>query len=400
MHININKLVILVAAAITGEGATGSTCGPGRMYCFPGEFDHSHPVILSTARCYASSMAAAASSGFSMTKRQSQMEMEYSSSSPASHNSLRRGDGDMRKLATEASEATVIHYKENSWTLSRDEVVEAVEQVMNGAETHFQLNEIASGEDASLEVFLITEDGMNISTEDLDEAFAITNAFIEKSPDIKYQVDCPAKGDGDTCTVKVMGQQDEAGSDLVTCFAEDSTITKEDIPAECGGDMYDMALYALPGPHFILAGTTKSLDSSSVNPICPKSIAFSTIGGKKQIVFPYMEDIKDLSKHTLGVAALADILKAEENAEAIDEASYDMLKNNCVHYASSIWRRLEIDETEDLGNFVVHNIVIDEGLLENLASKVQGGRRLLKALLNKRHEEFVKNVVYEYFNLN
>jgi hypothetical protein len=392
MH--INKLAILVAAAIRGEVTAG--CDPDGFYpCgFPND-ELPKPRYGRGPRCYASSMAA--SSGFSMTKRQSQMEMEYSSSSPASHNSLRRGDGDMRKL--EAKEATIIDYTQQSWKLSRDEVVEAVEQVINGAETNFQLNEIEADEDATLRVLLITEDGMTISTEDLDEAFTIKNTFIEKNPEAMYQVDCPAKGNGDTCTVTELAQQDEAGNDLATCFEEDSIITKENIPAECDDEMYDMALYALPGPHFILAGT-KSLDSSSVNPICPKSIAFSTIGGKKQIVSPYMEDIKDLPKNHLGVAALADVLDAEENAEAIDEASYDMLNNNCVHYASRIWRRLEFDETEDLGNFVVHNIVIDEGLLENLTSKVQGGRRLLKALLNKRHEEFVKNVVYEYFNLN
>ena len=276
---------------------------------------------------------------------------------------------------------------------------------MNGDQTNFQLNEILSGEDA-MQVFLITKDSMIISTEDLDEAFTITNAFIKKNPEAMYRVDCPAKVEGNTCTVKkLLGQQDEAGNDLVTCFAEESTIMMEDIPADGDDEMYDMALYALPGPHFILAGT-KSLDSSSVNPICPRSIAFSTMDGgqigKKQIVSPYMEDIKDLPKHTLGVAALADVLEAEENAEAIDEASYDMLNNNCVHYASSIWRRLGFDETEALGNFVVHNIVIDEELLVTAASEseVQGGRRLLKAMLNKRLEDFVKNVVYEYFDLN
>lgn len=323
--------------------------------------------------------------------------MESSSSSPASNPSLRHGE--MRKLSTK--EATVIHYTEDSWKLSREEVVEAVKQAMNGDQTNFQLNEV-SPSNGSLQVSLITQDGMTISTEDLDEAFTIENAFIEKSPETMYKVDCPAKVDGDTCTVKELGQQDEASSDLVTCFAEDSTITKEDIPTECDDEMYDMALYALPGPHFILAGT-KSLHSSSVNPICPKSIAFSTMDGgfgRKQMVSPYMEDFKELPKHTLGVAALIDVLEAESSAEAIDEASYDMVKNNCVHYAQSIWRRLEIDETEDLGNFVVHNIVIDEDVLEKLASEYQGGRRLLKAMLNKRLEDFVKNVVYEYINLN
>ena len=379
MH--INKLAILVAAttagAVQGSGDYSNIIGrPGYLSCLP-----------------------PAPAPASMTK-QSQREIIYSSSSsPASHNSL-RGDGDTRKLATK--KATVIHYTEDSWKLSREEVANAVKQVHNGDQTNFQLNEIAYGEDA-MQVFRITEDSMTISTEDFDEAFTIKNAFIEKSPGTKYKVDCPAKGDGDTCTVKELGQQDEAGNDLVTCFAEDSTITKEDIPAECGDEMYDMALYALPGPHFILAGT-KSLDSSSVNPICPKSIAFSTMDGgqmgRKQIVSPYMEDIKDLPKHTLGVAALADLLKAEENAEAIDDESFDLATNNCVHYASSIWRRLGFDETEDLANFLVHNIIIDEAQLEEMMPKQRGGRMLLKAMSHEGHEDFVKNVVYEYFDLN
>eukprot|EP00957_Ditylum_brightwellii_P091614 6975964-Ditylum_brightwellii.AAC.1 len=64
-----------------------------------------------------------------------------------------------------------------------------------------------------------------------------------------------------------------------------------------------------------------------------------------------MEDIKDLPKHALGVAALADVLEAEDYAEAIDETSYDMVTNNCVNYASSIWCRLEFEETKDLANF-------------------------------------------------
>jgi hypothetical protein len=214
----------------------------------------------------------------------------------------------------------------------------------------------------------------------------------------EYQVDCPASDDGDKCTVEEVNQQDDDGNDLVACFTEESTITKEDIPAECGEEMYDMALYALPGPHFILAGT-KSLDHSdpsSSSTICPKSIALATMNGKqmgKQIVSPHLEDIKDLQKHTLGVAALADVLSAEENAEAIDETSYDIVTNNCVNYASRIWRRLEFDETEDLANFVVQNIIVDEAQLEELTTK-HGGRRLLKTMFKKGVETFVRSAVY------
>ena len=316
--------------------------------------------------------------------------------SPAASPGLRHGG--MRQL----SEAEVISYNEGSWELKRDEVVKAVKDVIAGDETNFQLNEMM-GE--TLQVLLIEEDGMTISTEDLDGEFTLVNAFIKKSPDVEYQVDCPANDGGDKCTVKEVKKQDEDGNDLVTCFADESTITKEDIPAECGEEMYDMALYALPGPHFILAGTKSiDLDLPSSNTICPKSIAFSTADGRqmgKQIVSPYMEDIKDLPKHSVGVAALADVLEAEDNAEAIDEASYDMATNNCVSYASSIWRRLGFDhDNEEMANFVIHNIMIDESQLEKLASEVGvSGRRLLKAIDSKRLENFVKNAVFSHFNL-
>ena len=340
---------------------------------------------LTKTNCYAST-------SLLMPSQQGKVKPVHHSS-PAANPSL------LRKLGK--TETTVIDYKEGSWTLLRDEVVNAVQEVIDGAQPHFQLN-LMMGD--TLQVFLIEQDDMIVSTNDLDGEFTLVNAFFRDRPYEVYQVDCPASGDGDMCTVKRVNQQDEDGNDLVTCLTEESIITKEDIPAECGKKMYDMALYALPGPHFILAGTKSlDLDPSSTNTICPKSIAFSSDGGRKgkRIVSPYMEDFKNLPKYALGVAALDDVLKAEENAEGIDYASYDLLTNNCVNYASRIWRHLEFDETEDLANFLVHNIIVDETQLEKWASK-HGGRKLYKTMLNKGLEEFWKNVVYSQarFTLN
>jgi hypothetical protein len=70
-----------------------------------------------------------------------------------------------------------------------------------------------------------------------------------------------------------------------------STITKEDIPAECGDEMYDVTLHALPGPHFILAAT-KSPESSN-DSTCPESLAFDTMHGgifNKQILSPHLDE--------------------------------------------------------------------------------------------------------------
>ncbi len=107
----------------------------------------------------------------------------------------------------------------------------------------------------------------------------------------------------------------------------------------------------------------------------------------------------DLPKHTLGVAALANVLEAESSAEAIDDKSFDLATNNCVNYASSIWRRLGFDETEDLANFLVDNIIVDKTQLEKLAFK-SGGRRLMDAMYNEGLEDFVKNVVYSQLYLD
>ncbi len=369
MH--INKLAILLAAAAS-------------------------PTAYSMIRKQTNSQASSCYASTSLLSSPERTE-QHSSLALAANPNLRRGN--MRELGN--NEATVIDYEAGGGELTRDEVVNAVKEVIAGNKTTFQLNMMIND---TLQVLLLQQDGMTVSTENLDSEFTLVNAFIEKSPNVMYQVKCPASDGGNICTVKKVNQQDEDGNDLVTCFAEESTITKDDIPAECDEEMYDMALYALPGPHFILAGT-KSLDlnsSSSNTNNCPRSIAFSTMDGEqmgKQIVSPYMEDFKDLPKHALGLAALADVLKAEENAEAIDEASFDIVTNNCVNYASRIWRRLEFDETEDLANFLVRNIVVDEAQLEKLASK-HGGRRLLKDMFKKGLEKFWKNVVYSQLYLN
>jgi hypothetical protein len=314
---------------------------------------------------------------------------------PASISKPSLRGGDMSNLGD------VIHYKVGSWELARDEVVNAVEDAIDDDEVNFQLNITGSPQ-----LLHIIRDNMTVSVEDIkSHQFTIKNAFLEEFPGKMYEVNCPASKDGNTCIVRDMAQQDEAGNDLVTCFAEESIISKEDIPTECDNEMYNVTLHALTGPHFILAAT-KSLDSSSANPICPQSLAFSTMdggqSGTKQIVSPNLDlgEFKDLPKHHLGVAALADVLEAEENADPIDDKSFDLATNNCVTYASSIWRKLEFVETEDLANFLVDNIIVDEAQLEEMMSKQLGGRRLIEAMSHEGHEEFVKNVVYSQLYLN
>jgi hypothetical protein len=181
---------------------------------------------------------------------------------------------------------------------------------------------------------------------------------------------------------------------LVSCLSTESFITKESISAECENEMYDVAVSVVPGPHFFLLAT-KSPDSSS-NVICPTTLAFDTLNFEKKIAAPYEEDFKALPSYELKTAVkLTDLLEAEESAEYHDASNFDVLTNNCVHYASKIWRHLGVHETEDLADFIVANIINDENVLNSWED--EGVRRLVQTVMT---EGRVKKIVYSQLHLN
>jgi hypothetical protein len=191
---------------------------------------------------------------------------------------------------------------------------------------------------------------------------------------------------------------------LVSCLSTESFITKESISTECENEMYDVAVSVVPGPHFFLLAT-KSPDSSS-NVICPTTFAFDTVNFDKKIAAPYEEDLKALPSYELKTAVkLTDLLAAEESAESPDPFNFHVLTNSCVHYASRIWRPLGVDETEDLGDFIVANIMNDENILNLWEDEGEGEgvsvRRLAwKApLVQAVIEGEVKKVVYSQLHL-
>jgi hypothetical protein len=344
--------------------------------------------ISHTNRCYASN-------SFTSTLVTTSESAGYTA---AANPSLRLGapTASSRKL----EDVDIVHYKNDTLQLLRSEVAKAVQDALDGDVSSFQLN-VAPETGEGVWTLKITENGMEVSTGDLSGAFTIKNAFLEKWPKRVYQVNCPAPSinDNDYCTVLLVDDDEVGeGEQLVNCLEKDSHITKEDIPAECGHEMYNVALYAAPGPHFFLVGIKSSDDSTSGTIICPKALAFDSLMGGKKIVSPYVSDIEALPKHDIGVAMLTDVLKAEENADAIDVSSYDMLKNNCIHYAFSIWRSwrtLGLDEAEDLADFIIANVINDDSLGQR-ASNWRGGRRLLSAVEDGIFETFVRNAVYSH----
>eukprot|EP00984_Skeletonema_dohrnii_P006425 scaffold2298_cov104-Skeletonema_dohrnii-CCMP3373.AAC.6 len=97
--------------------------------------------------------------------------------------------------------------------------------------------------------------------------------------------------------------------------------------AQCGREMYDVALYTAPRPHFFFLGTISSESTSSTSEIisnCPKTLAFGSSQGRKAnrlSIHIYVKDMdtETLLKHNLRAATLYDVLKADENAAAIDD---------------------------------------------------------------------------------
>ena len=79
---------------------------------------------------------------------------------------------------------------------------------------------------------------------------------------------------------------------------------------------------ALPEASLLFPGTMSSYSTSSTSGTicnCPKTLAFGSSKGGKQIVSPspYMKDMDIETLFKLGAATLYDVLKAEENAAAI-----------------------------------------------------------------------------------
>ena len=79
---------------------------------------------------------------------------------------------------------------------------------------------------------------------------------------------------------------------------------------------------------------------------------------------------------------MIDLLEAEESAESHDASNFDVLTNNCVHYASKIWRHLGVHETEDLADFIVANIINDENVevIEHSEEEDESQDEQIKAL--------------------
>lgn len=284
------------------------------------------------------------------------------------------GPGPRRRLAGSTEE--VIHTTAGGagWSVARGEVVTALLSAEAGSTAFETLVSNRHGIAVSLQFLDLTQEGMVLSAVagdelTLDLAFDATNRFVLGDADRVYRVSCPAHDSGTTCQIRL-----DAGAGLADCASPEAALRAEHIPAACLAEPYRLGLYAVPGPHFILAG--ERTDSGRAD--CPPTIAMQSIAGRKVKHAVVLDDVRHLPRHDLGAAPLDAILYAEEGATAITEGTFDAFTNNCVHYARDVWRALDIPETDALARFVTENVVHDENLLAFF--KMNGSARALAAV--------------------
>ena len=180
---------------------------------------------------------------------------------------------------------------------------------------------------------------------------------------------------------------------------------KEDIPSDCLGSNYDVELRALTDEdeeaHFVLTAKVSS-EEKLLDYKCPDFLTFTSIDGKK---FTHrVNDPTEFNKYSsflLGKASLKEIMNAESSVAAIKDSEYDLTNNSCIHYAGRIWRNLRFDETNDLANFLIDNLLKNDGFLNIARHKsAAGGLRVLSYVTGQGSlKDFVKDLVYSQLNI-
>ena len=181
---------------------------------------------------------------------------------------------------------------------------------------------------------------------------------------------------------------------------------KEDIPSTCLDNNYDVELKALntdDGVHFFLAAKPSSDEKSSYKDMCPQLLTFTSIDEKK---FTHRihnsNEIDEISSSIfLGKTSLNEIMDAENSVEALKDSKYELTKNSCIHYAGRISRELQFEETHELANFLIENLLKDDGLINIAHNNVNaGGLRTISHLAGKGSlKAFVQDIVYSQLKI-
>ena len=181
---------------------------------------------------------------------------------------------------------------------------------------------------------------------------------------------------------------------------------KTDIPPACLDNNYNVELTSVTdddeGSHFVLTAKVSSEENPSYNDKCPNFLTFTSIDEQK-----FTHRVHDSTKFNeymsflLGEASLKEIMNAESSVAAIKDSEYDLTNNSCIHYALRIWRELHFNETNELANFLIDNLLRNDGFLNIARHKsAAGGLRILYYVAGKGSlKDFVKDLVYSQLNI-
>eukprot|EP00956_Cyclotella_meneghiniana_P008260 scaffold11019_cov38-Cyclotella_meneghiniana.AAC.2 len=175
-----------------------------------------------------------------------------------------------------------------------------------------------------------------------------------------------------------------------------------DISTDCYDHSYEIGLYSFPnhGSHFFLAATNPMPTEK-----CPHALVLASLQGlKTKFIIPNKNHLMDeFDVYKFGNADLEELLIAEGSVEPVHDSDYDITQNNCAHYAQSIWRNLKFDETPELADYLIDNILRDDSVMEYIKEEATdyGGLRVLsKFTAGKRfYEKFVKESVISQLDL-
>ena len=167
-----------------------------------------------------------------------------------------------------------------------------------------------------------------------------------------------------------------------------------DVPLKCYENDYDVKFNVVDddGPHFFLTAVASKVDMKH----CPNILVFiSDVGKKITYSVPDEAVLNGYSSFWLGKATLEEIMIAEQLADPIQDVNYDLTKNSCIHYAGSIWRALKFEETPELANFLIQNLLQDDGLVRIALDKNDAIVLKFLALFtgNKSKESMVEKYV-------
>ena len=179
----------------------------------------------------------------------------------------------------------------------------------------------------------------------------------------------------------------------------------EDIPSKCHLRDYELGLYSFSsmGSHFFAAATSAS--SLGIDDECPASLVFASLRGRKVTLLIKDEHslMQGFHSYRLGNVSLRDVMEAERHVAPIDNSGYDLVRNNCAHYAQRIWRGLQIRETAELADFLIENLLRDHGIVEYAKNVIhQGGLEVLSKFVSNPSilEEYVRDSVLSQLNID